>query len=440
MPAYRLLTCTGLFLLFCFVDAASASDPVLLGIGAAMEEMVAKHEVAGAVTEVVTKDKVLHLESTGLADVETKRPMTPDTLFWIASMTKPITGTAVLMLQDEGKLNVADPVAKYLPEFADLKAPSGKPANLTLTQLLTHTSGLGEAPAAAAQQAKTLADLVPLWLAAPMQYEPGSQWKYTQSGINAAARIVEVVSGMTFDAFLQQRVFDPLGMKNTTFYPTADQRARLVTAYAKTKEAGALEAVPPRTDFGTRNRPPQGNGGLFSTAPDYARFCQMLLGGGSYNGKRYLSGEAMKFITTPQTGDLPTGFFQNDTFGQHGKNYGWGLGTSILRTPHEGVAAMLSPGSFGHGGAWGTQAWIDPVKGVAYVLMIQRSNFPNSDASEVRRAFQEAAAKASAIANRRQQKLLHEDAAGLNAAQMKEIVRVSLNSFFGAYFHRNNRA
>ncbi len=373
---------------------ALAEGPQLPGIGNAMQELISKHEIAGAVTVVVTKDKVVHLESTGFADVATKKPMSPDTLFWIASMTKPITGAAVLMLQDEGKLNVADPVAKYLPEFANLKTPSGKAANLTITQILTHTSGLGEASGPAAQQAKTLADLVPIWLAAPMQYEPGAKWQYCQSGINAAARIVEVVSGLTFDAFLQQRLFDPLGMKSTTFYPTDEQRARLVTAYAKNKDTGTLAPVPPRPEFGPRNRPPQGNGGLYSTATDYARFCQMLLSGGTLDGRRYLSAAALKFLNTPQTGELPTGFFQNDTYGQRGANYGWGIGTCVLRTPHDGVAATLSPGSYGHGGAWGTQAWIDPVKGVAYVLMVQRSNFPNSDASDVRRDFQQAAANA----------------------------------------------
>ena len=366
----------------------------LPGIASAMQEMVAKQEIAGAVTAVVNRDDLLHLETIGSADVASKREMRPDTLFWIASMTKPVTGVAVLMLQDEGKLNVADPVAKYLPEFAGLKSPSGKPANLTITQILTHTSGLGEATGPEAQKAKTLADLVPIWLAAPMQYEPGERWKYTQSGINAAGRIVEVVSGMTFDAFLQKRLFDPLGMKSTTFYPTDDQRGRLATAYGKNKETGALEPVPPRADFGPRDRPPQGNGGLYSTAPDYARFARMLLNGGTLDGRRYLSSAAMKLLTTPQTGDLPTGFFQSDTYGNRGTNYGWGVGTCVLRTPHDGVASMLSPGTYGHGGAWGTQAWIDPVKNVAYVLMVQRSNFPNSDASEVRRVFQQAAAKA----------------------------------------------
>ena len=371
---------------------AFAQESKLPGIGTAMQAMIANNEIAGAVTVVVTRDKVLHFETTGFADVAAKRPMTSDRLFWIASMTKPVTGVAILMLQDQGKLTIADPVAKYLPEFANLKTPSGKPANLTLTQILTHTSGLGEAGGPAAQQARTLADLVPLWLATPMQYEPGEKWKYTQSGINAAARIVEVVSGMTFDAFVQTRIFDPLGMKNTTFYPTDEQRARLATAYAKNKDTGALESVPPRPEFGPRNRPPQGNGGLYSTAPDYARFSQMLLNGGALDGRRYLSNDAMKFLTTPQTAELPTGFFQSDTYGNRGANYGWGIATCILRMPHDGVAAMLSPGTYGHGGAWGTQAWIDPVKGVAYVLMVQRSNFPNSDASDVRRAFQQAAA------------------------------------------------
>ena len=372
--------------------SAYAPDPTLPGIGTAMQDLIAKDEIAGAVTVVVSKDKILHFETTGFADVAAKRPMAPDALFWIASMTKPVTGVAILMLQDEGKLTVADPVAKHLPEFAALKTPSGKPANLTITQILTHTSGLGEATGPAAQQAKTLADLVPLWLAAPMQYETGDRWKYTQSGINAGARIVEVVSGMTFDAFVQQRIFAPLGMTSTTFYPTDEQRSRLATAYAKNKETGALDPASPRPD--PRGRPPQGNGGLYSTAGDYARFCRMLLNGGTLDGRRYLSAAAMALLTTPQTASLPTGFFQADTYGNRGANYGWGITTSILRTPHDGVAAMLSPGTYGHGGAWGTQAWIDPVKGVAYVLMVQRSNFPNSDASDVRREFQQAAARA----------------------------------------------
>jgi len=371
-----------------------ADTPKLPGIEEAMLEMISRNEVAGAVTVVATPDRLLHMAATGLADVAAHKPMNMDTMFWIASMTKPVTGAAILMLQDEGRLNIADPVAKFIPEFAALKSPSGKPANLTITQILTHTSGLGEANGPAALQAHTLADLVPLWLAAPMQFEPGSQWKYCQSGINAAARIVEVVSGMTFDAFLQKRLFDPLGMTNTTFYPSEAQWAEIATAYAKNPDTGKLEAVPPRGDFGKRGRPPLGNGGLYSSAKDYTRFCQMLLNGGTLPGLRILSAEAVKTLSSVQTGALECGFFQKEEFGRHGKNYGWGIGTCVLKEPHAGLAETLSPGTFGHGGAWGTQAWIDPQKQVIQVLMVQRANFPNSDASPVREAFQKAAARA----------------------------------------------
>ena len=373
---------------------AGPPAPRLAGVSAAMQAAVEAGEVSGAVTVVITRDKVLHCEATGLANLASKEPMRPDSLFWIASMTKPITAVAVLMLQDDGQLDVAAPVAKYIPEFAALKTPSGQPANLTIAQLLTHTSGLGEAESAAAAKARTLAELIPLFLAAPMQYEPGAKWKYTQSGINAAARIVEIVSGLPFDVFVQRRILDPLGMNDTTFYPARKPSAHLVVGCKKNQGTGALEAAPGPASFGIEGRPPLGNGGLFSTGPDYARFCQMLLAGGTVGGKRYLSPAAMRLLTTVQTGSLATGFFQGPELGNHGLNYGWGIGTCILRAPHPGVASMLSPGTFGHGGAWGTQAWIDPVRGVAYVLMVQRPDIGNSDAGELRRAFQQAAADA----------------------------------------------
>ena len=375
---------------------ASCATPRFPGVSAAMQTAVDAHEMSGAVTVVATKDHVVHLEATGFGNIAKKEAMRPDSLFWIASMTKPITGVALLMLQDEGKLNVHDPVAKYIPEFAGLKTPSGQPANLTLAQVMTHTSGLGEAERDGAAKAHTLGDLIPLFLAAPMQYEPGTKWKYTQSGINAAARVVEIASGMSFDVFVQKRILDPLGMKDTTFYLSKKPSAHLVVGYTKNQATGALEAAPPPGSFGLEGHPPLGNGGLFSTGPDYARFCQMLLAGGSLGGKRYLSPEAMKLLTTVQTGDLPTGFLQSAEYGNRGTNYGWGIGMCILRAPHPGVAAMLSPGTFGHGGAWGTQAWVDPVRGVTYILMVQRPNAGNSDASELRRAFQQASADALA--------------------------------------------
>jgi CubicO group peptidase (beta-lactamase class C family) len=371
---------------------ASCAAPRLPAVSKAMENAVASKQISGAVTVVATRSKVVHCEATGMADIAQHVPMRPDTLFWIASMTKPVTAVALLMLQDEGKLRVSDPVAKFIPEFANLKTPSGKPANLTIAQLMTHTSGLGEASRESSGQAHTLADLIPLFLAAPMQFEPGTQWRYCQSGINTAARIVEIAAGMPFEVFTQKRIFDPLRMNDTTFYPTRKPSLRLVTAYKKNSSTGELEALPNTGPIGLEGHPPLGNGGLFSTGPDYARFCRMLLAGGKFEGKTYLSPDAVQFLTTVQTGDLPTGFFQSAQFGNFGKNYGWGIGTCILREPHPGVGAMLSPGTFGHGGAWGTQAWIDPVRGAAYVLMIQRSDLPNSDASDVRNAFQQSAA------------------------------------------------
>lgn len=384
---------------FCPILLASpllvlGATPRLPGVGAALQSAVDARDLSGAVTVVVAKDKIVHCEATGLANLAKNEPMRPDSLFWIASMTKPITGVAVLMLQDDGKLNIADPVAKYIPEFAGLKTPSGQPANLTIAQIMTHTSGMGDVDRAVAAQERTLADLIPLFLAVPMQDEPGAKWRYTQSGINTAARIVEIAGGLPFDVFLQKRVFDPLGMTNTTFYPPRKPAAHRVVAYTKSRTTGALEAAPPPSAYGIEGRVPMGNGGLFSTGPDYARFCQMLLAGGSLDGKRYLSPESMKLLTTVQTGDLPTGFLQSSESGNRGANYGWGIGTCILRAPHPGVAAMLSAGTYGHGGAWGTQAWIDPVRGVAYILMVERPDIGNSDGSEFRRAFQQAAADA----------------------------------------------
>ena len=320
-----------------------------------MQEMVVKNEIAGAVTMVVTRDKILHLETIGFADVAAKKPMTPDTLFWIASMTKPITGTAILMLQDEAKLSVSDPVAKYLPEFAGLKTPSGKPANLTIRQLLTHTSGLGEASGPAAQQARTLADLVPIWLAAPMQYEPGEKWKYTQSGINAAARIVEVVSGMSFDVFLQKGLFDPLGMKDTTWALTPAQEQRLVGLYAaKNGSVAHTAALLPPTLY------PSGGAGLCSTVPDYLRFVQMLAGNGTLDRVRVLSSASVEEMRRKQ---LPAGF--------PGLPPGNAAGL-LMRYVDDPTAAKspLPAGAYGWSGAYGTHFWIDPTTGLAAVWMI----------------------------------------------------------------------
>ena len=378
-----------LLLLPAFARAAEPGNPA---IRATIQKFIDAQDISGAVTVVAAKDKLLAVDTIGLADIAKKKPMEPDSLFWIASMTKPLTAVSILMLQDEGKLNVSDPVEKYLPEFAALKTPTGQPAHITIEQILTHTSGLGEGDGAAIKAAHTLRDLIPIYLASPMLYEPGERWRYTQSGINVAARIVEVTSGLSFDKFVGKHLLKPLGMRHTTFYPNKKQRSHLATPYIKDKQTGELTAAP-YAGYGNKEQPPFGNAGLFSTGPDYARFCQMLLSGGTFRGKRYLSAAAFQQLTTVHTGELKTGFLQTDEYGNRGMNYGWGIGVAILKAPHPGVAEMLSAGTFGHGGAWGTQAWIDPVRGLAYILMVQRPGV-NGDASKLRQAFQQAASDA----------------------------------------------
>jgi CubicO group peptidase (beta-lactamase class C family) len=352
----------------------------------AMEKFVESGEIAGSVTLVANAEGVIYEGVNGQADREAGIPMSHDALFWIASMTKPITGTAVMMMLEEGKLTMDDPVSKHLPEFADLKNRQGEPVAVTIRQLLTHSAGLSELSTAQASQVKSLAELTPLVAAKPVQFPPGSKWQYCQTGINTAARIVEVVSGQSFPDFLAQRLFVPLGMKDTTFYPTGAQAKRLATSYHRSA-AGTLEKASISLLGGkpvtNRDRCPLANGGLFSTAEDYATFCRMILRGGELDGRRYLKPESVAMMTSVQSGALVTGFTPGN---------GWGLGWCVVCEP-QGVSAALSAGSFGHGGAFGTQAWVDPVRQRIYILMVQRANFPNSDASEVRRVFQQLAAE-----------------------------------------------
>jgi len=368
-------------------SAERDNPPAISAIGERLRPFIDDRQISGAVTLVGAPERIVHLDAIGMADIGEGKPMRPDTIFWIASMTKPITATAILMLQEEGKLSVDDPVEKYLPEFKSLKTADGKPVRVTIRHLLTHTSGMGELSPAEARGITKLAGAIPLYVAKPVKFEPGTKWVYCQSGINTAARVVEIVSGVQFDEFVERRLFGPLGMKDTTFYLTETQLPRLARSYRRT-DRGELAATEISILHGksptSRDRFPAANGGLFSTVRDYARFCQMVLNGGEYEGRRYLKPDSVQLMTTVQTGDLKTGFTAGN---------GWGLGWCVIREPN-GVTAVLSPGTFGHGGAYGTQAWIDPMKKRIYVLMVQRANFPNSDASLVRRAFQEAASSA----------------------------------------------
>jgi len=351
-------------------------------IEAALRPFVESNEIAGAVAWVADAERVLDVTTVGWADQESKRPMTPDTLFWIASMTKPMTAALIMMLQDERKLTVDDPVERYLPEFQNL--PPSKDGTCTppwLRHLLTHTSGLETVPCS--RWDAPLAEAVAAYATRPLRFPPGSKWEYSNGGINTLGRIVEVVEGRPFAEVLQRRLLDPLEMRNTTFWPRGEQLGRLATSYARTTD-GRLVATNIYFFSGPLDDPrrtPWPAGGLFSTAEDYARFLQMLLNGGVWRGRRLLSVESVAAMTQTQTGELATGFVP-------GMSFGFGVG--VVREP-TGVTAALSPGSFGHGGAYGTQGWVDPVRRRIYVLMIQRQGLRNADGSEIRRAFQDAA-------------------------------------------------
>ena len=362
----------------------SAQSPMHKRIEQAMQGFVDSGEIAGVVASVASRDAVLDTTVVGQQDIETKRPMDERAIFWIASMTKPITGVAVMMMAEQGKLDLDDPVAKHLPEFKQLKNAAGEEVRVTIKQLMTHSAGLSELSPEEAAPLHTLGELTALVVKKPVQFPAGSKWKYSQTGINTAARIVEVVSGQNFSDFLKERIFTPLKMVDTTFYLTNEQDKRLSTAYRRTED-GKLEAAKISVLHGksptTTDRVPLANGGLFSTAADYTRFCQMLLNGGTLDGETILKKESVKQFSSVHSGDLETGFTPGNA---------WGIGCCIVRKP-QGVTEELSPGSYGHGGAYGTQAWIDPTRNRIYVLMVQRANFPNADASAVRAAFQKAA-------------------------------------------------
>jgi CubicO group peptidase (beta-lactamase class C family) len=349
------------------------------GIAPLLQPYVDKHALAGAVMLVADKDKILDIEAVGYADVAAKKPMKTDALFWIASQSKPITATALMMLVDEGKVKLDDPAEKYLPELKDLKVGEGKGKDrvlkspehpVTVRRLLSHTSGM---PFSTAKERPTL-DVLTLkdgvrdYAATPLLHEPGSKYQYSNAGINTAGRIIEVVSGTSYESFLDTRLFGPLGMKDTTFWPNKEQLARLANSYKPSKDKTDVEEIEIgqlRYPLDDRTRQPMPAGGLFSTASDVGRFCQMVLNGGTFGGKRYLSEAAVKEMTSKQTGKLPTGY---------------GLGWSTGRD------------TFGHGGAYATNMNINRKTGLITVWMVQHAGFPD-DGGKSHGVFQRAAAE-----------------------------------------------
>ncbi len=361
------------------------TDALAKAVGEFATGQIEGKEVAGLLVEIGNKYGMLATASAGFANFDTEEKITRDHIFWIASMSKPIAGTAMMMAVEEGLVSISDPVSKYLPEFEALRGADGSPATITIAQCLSHTSGLQDFNVEENAATTTLAELTALVSTKPLKFEPGTKWAYCQTGINTAARILEVVSGKTYPEYLAENLFQPLGMADTTFYLSEEQLKRLALSY-QTTETG-FQPITPYILFGKSptdtTRFPSAAGGLFSTISDYGTFARMILNGGELDGKRYLKPESIAEMTRSHTGDLNAGFVP-------GSNYG--LGWIRVAEP-VGVTAPLSENSFGHGGAYGTQAWIDPAKNRYTLMMLQRTNFGNGDASETRRLFQEAAAK-----------------------------------------------
>jgi CubicO group peptidase (beta-lactamase class C family) len=407
LPRIRRTVPTILVFLFTLPWPAARGDDArpLTSVRAAMQTFVDRGDIAGAVTVVGRHDAVLSFEAVGQADVGAHQLMTNDTVFRIASMTKPVTAIGIMMLVDEGKLSVDDPVEKHLPEFRGQMLVAGrdpaagtvtlkKPSRpITVRDLLTHTSGLPNWPAGLAdlytKRNRSLAEGILAMSQRPLDFEPGSKWAYCNTGIDTLGRIIEVVSGRPYEEFLSDRVFSPLSMTDTTFYPSAGQLARLAVNYSK-KDGRLVPGRNPIIDLPAKGgRYPVPAGGLFSTGGDLAKLYQMMLSRGTRGNVRLLSEKSVAEMTRLQTGDLKTGFVDG---------MGWGLGWGVVREP-KGVTAPLSPGSYGHGGAFGTQAWLDPAKDLFMVLLIQRTDIGNSDGSAIRGEFQKLAAAGAKTGN-----------------------------------------
>jgi CubicO group peptidase (beta-lactamase class C family) len=374
-----------------------------------IQQRIDTKTLSGAVALISRDGQIVYFEAQGLSDIEAKRPMARDSRFRIYSMTKPVIGVAILILVEEGKLHLDDPVAQFLPGFKGMSvaipqpAPEGSPAtginpptsdikfaieparrDITIRDLLIHTSGLGSGPISNAEirnlgrkPNESLADYIPRMGTTPLEFQPGTLWRYSgEAGFSTLGRIVEIASGQKLDQFLAQRLFEPLGMKNTTFAPSAEQMRDFAVVYRSTaggllKEANQNQPIDP-VYF-------SGGAGLTSTAEDYFRFAQMLANGGQFNGQRILGSNMVEAMRAEHVPDTRPGRAPGEA---------WGLSVRVI-SASPGKNKLLSQGSFGWSGAIGTHFWVDPKEGIVAIFMIQLSNAGGASA-ETSRAFEAA--------------------------------------------------
>jgi CubicO group peptidase (beta-lactamase class C family) len=385
-----------------------------------IHEAVGRHieaqDVSGAVTLVARRGRIVHFEAQGLMDIESKKPMLKDSIFRLASMSKPVTAVAVMMLVEEGKIRLTDRVSAFIPEFKTMKVAVAKGTNnpvqmpafgrggppapapefdlvaavreITVKDLLTHTSGLMSGGVSGAEQGRlvprgpndTLANYIPKLAQTPLDFQPGTLWRYSGLyGFDVLARIVEIASGQPYDQFLKQHLFDPLGMKDTGFAPTPERMARVATIYQRTPNGLQPAQNANQLISGTYF---SASGGLMSTAEDYLQFAQMLVNGGQLNGKRYLGPKTVELMTANHTGDMVNG-----QFGRPAHGMGFALGVQVVVDP---VAADLrvSPGTYGWAGAYGTNQNMDPKEKMVSIIMMQGASGP------LQRDFENAVAQA----------------------------------------------
>lgn len=358
---------------------AAGMDPARLArIPVRMKEFVTAGKTAGVVTLIARRGHVASLEAVGYQDLESKTPMRIDTIFRLASVTKPVTCAGVMILVDEGRISLIDPVEKFLPEFKGLKMnPCGarggyncepvtpsRPVNVM--DLMTHTSGLGDPAPGRGTPPGALAERVAAASRGTLLFEPGTAWNYSNLGIAALGRLIEVVSGQAFDRFLDDRVFQPLGMTDTFFAIPPAKASRVASVY-RYESDGLKPVTMAEAKF------PAPEGGLLSTAADMARFHQMLLDKGILNGRRILSAAAVEEMTLSHTGSIRAGFVPG---------VGHGFGFEVVREPL-GTFRYNSIGTFVKGGAYRTYGWVDPAKDLVGIIFMQRTNGGGDIADEI---------------------------------------------------------